>query len=216
MKTTPTTTNEALVTQFVHCHTQGSHLMRRGLAMSAMCGKIATELRRRVTHGNWLPFIEEHFVPAGIAERTVRLHIQTWERCTNKALKSANFADFVPLLDKPLDQLKPKEQEQLELFTNKVTDGETIASLAREYGAAKDLPKSKGGARISTKTPPTVEELEAMKNKMASEDVEAIIRKLHDFFTTNKDLPYTRINKEQRVELEIQLDLALEKIRGVK
>lgn len=190
-----------LAEEAIQHHLAGGVTIARGLAHSILCGKALSELKQRLGHGKWLPFIKEHLEPAGMPERTCRYHMQVWDAAKRKAIKSANAADLERLMDKHLSELTTEERATLLSVATETCKGTSATQLLNEYGIIKD-PALKGGKRESKKTKLTPEQEYEAQVKVLREDCQNAGKRLQNLAHTKA---YRILND---AELEGLMDLA--------
>jgi len=192
-----------LAEQFVQAHGAISLYLARGVAGCALCGKIATEIKKGLKHGEWLPFIAQHFEPHGIAERTVQYHMKVWEAAKAKALKSKLGKDALALLDAPVDGLNQEQRGDLLKVASQVCQGMNADQLLLESGLKKEA-KEKGGKREKTKEL-TPEEKEAALDDLAQGTFKSLFVSVSQAREEHRELllrlPVQAANPEEEISL---------------
>jgi hypothetical protein len=189
-----------LAEQFVAAHGAISLYLARGVAGSAIAGKIAAEIKKSLKHGEWLPFVKEHFEPHGIAERTIQYHMKVWEATKVKALKSAQFSE---LLDRPTSDLNEGERAELLKIASQVCQGTNADQLLIESGLKKEA-KEKGGKREKVREL-TAEEKEAALDELSQSTFKQLFVLLAQAREEQRDLllrlPVQAANPEEEISL---------------
>jgi hypothetical protein len=164
----------------VKLHQEIGLTVGRAVWLSAYCGRVLTDLKKSLPHGEWLKYFAEKLETEGLSERTGRVYMELWKAAQARLVKSAGSAD---LADKPLSQLTPGDNAKLIEALQKVCDGETArelcGSVMEDVGIARKAHghglKGKAGGARDRKGELTEEEEEAALNDGALADRDELV-----------------------------------------
>lgn len=102
------------------------------------CGMALTAVKTRLPHGEWLPWLKEHFKKdSGTARRYIRLAAY-WARMPN--LHGANSINKAIQMAAASDEISEEtREEKKQLAIQKLLQGEHKNSVAKELGLSKQL-----------------------------------------------------------------------------
>jgi hypothetical protein len=191
------------VDEAIRFHIESGLMLGRGAIYYALSGKAIASLKKKIGHGQWLPFVEAHLKPAGLPERTCRHHMQVWEAAKAKALKSTLSEETVQLLEAPLESLNEKGRAELLKIASQVCQGTNAEQLLLESGLKKEA-KEKGGKREKPRDL-TEEEKEAALNELAQSTFKGLYVTISQAREDQRELllrlPVQAANPEEEVSL---------------
>jgi len=176
------------VTRANHYHSMARLGMAQSCASMIMCGLELEQLKKSVGHGGW----QSLFSNAGqrlkgtgaAANATPLLHFEFTDNTARRYIAIAEASRKrideirgLPLDTTPLAMLTDEQKDLLEECVAKKTDGQTYASLAKEWGLARK-PKLKGGHHPGQNSKPAGAEAERI---IANDRAEALITALRSF-----------------------------------
>jgi hypothetical protein len=120
-------------------HRKAALLAAQGVGFLVMAGLQLKAEKKKAGHGKWETWVEGN---CDYDVRTAQRYMKLADGVKGRALKNDNVSFFKLLESTPAD-LTPTQQEKLLAAVNKLTDGETLASLYEGFGILK-LPAGAG------------------------------------------------------------------------
>lgn len=124
-------------------HRKAALLAAQGVGFLVMAGLQLEAEKKDAGHGNWDSWVKKN---CDYDIRTAQRYMALAEGVKGRALKNDSVS-FFKLLESTPSELTPAQQEKLLAAVNKLTDGETLASIYEGFG----ILKLKAGAGLKGK-----------------------------------------------------------------
>jgi hypothetical protein len=158
---------------------------------------------QRAERLNWADYVKKRF---GFCDDKARRLMQI------RKMAATEQRGLVTVLDKPISQMNAAEQASLKRLTQKLTDGETQASLRESLGLDKGAGGKGTGGKRDAKVKLTPDEEQAAQLRLARAEWEDVLMKIDLFFT---NLHHTRIPKDLRTQMAGVFTLGVQKLQKV-